>query len=126
MKNLVWRDVKKELPEKFTDCLIYNIISELGTGEICWCFYNSSGQWAGQDGFFENVIAWMPLPDPPNFSQNNNEYQECIDKWFEAGMYTEKEIQEKFKKILTLTWFEKIQIKILIKFDKLMSKLKNK
>ena len=61
-----WIDVNKKLPEKLSYCLVYNIISKLGTGEIAWCFYNSAGKWCGENEYYENVSHWMPLPLAPN------------------------------------------------------------
>lgn len=63
-----WREISKILPDKLTYCLVYNIISELGTGEIAWCFYNSEGKWAGENEFYNNVTHWQPLPLPPTVS----------------------------------------------------------
>ncbi len=81
-----WIDVKKELPEKLSYCLVYNIISKLGTGEIAWCFYNSANKWCGENEYYEDVSHWMPLPKPPKEKNKMSDGIVCVncDEWFDV------------------------------------------
>lgn len=79
LDSLVWVDVKRRLPRKNTEVLVFFKESSLpSTGQYTgrasdhkgWCYPKENRLWPGDHPDFPNggwptVTHWMPLPPPP-------------------------------------------------------------
>lgn len=70
-----WIFTKNRLPDKNLDVILYHIkygvVVGFRTPNMKWYISGSEGAWGAKD--MDTIIAWMPLPEPP---EGYGEYDE--------------------------------------------------
>jgi len=70
-KRTTWIPVSERLPERDVDVLTYHKNVSFEYQYISW-IDEYSGKWAGFVGSFpDEVLAWMPLPEPYKAEREN-------------------------------------------------------